>query len=161
MVIIREETPSTTVEVSNLDSLERFKVVGDFQIDNHSYLIINLGNRLKTLIKSDSSSSRFPLLGSEITRLEIDGQLLIIVEDENSPEATPSLIEILTDRELQIATLVALGHCNKQIASRLCISEWTVSTHLRRIFAKLGVDSRASMVYRCASLIHQLKKGYI
>ncbi|HUM91481.1 MAG TPA: LuxR C-terminal-related transcriptional regulator [Candidatus Competibacter sp.] len=46
-----------------------------------------------------------------------------------------------------------MGRLNKQIADRLHISEWTVSTHLRRIFAKLGVRSRAAMVYRCAPLI--------
>jgi DNA-binding CsgD family transcriptional regulator len=32
------------------------------------------------------------------------------------------------------------------IASVLEISVWTVSTHLRRIYAKLGVSSRAAMV---------------
>jgi DNA-binding CsgD family transcriptional regulator len=57
---------------------------------------------------------------------------------------------------LQIAAFVAAGHPNKQIASRLHISEWTVSTHLRRIFMKLGVDSRAAMVYRCSNVLKQL-----
>ena len=55
----------------------------------------------------------------------------------------------LTARELQIAALVADGRVNKEIAAELCISEWTVSTHLRRIFAKLGVDRRAAMVSKC------------
>jgi hypothetical protein len=35
-------------------------------------------------------------------------------------------------------------------------SEWTVATHIRRIFAKLHVDSRAAMVFRCAPLIRQV-----
>lgn len=52
----------------------------------------------------------------------------------------------LTKRELQIASLVAEGKANKQIAYQLKISEWTVSTHLRRIFVKLRVNSRANMV---------------
>jgi DNA-binding NarL/FixJ family response regulator len=56
----------------------------------------------------------------------------------------------LTNRVLQIATLVACGHTNKQIADKLRISEWTVSTHLRRIFVKRGVNNRAAMVYQCA-----------
>jgi DNA-binding CsgD family transcriptional regulator len=55
----------------------------------------------------------------------------------------------LTARELQIVALVADGRVNKQIAQELRISEWTVSTHLRRVFAKLGVDTRAAMVSRC------------
>lgn len=60
---------------------------------------------------------------------------------------------LLTARELQIASLVAIGHSNKQISKSLQISEWTVNSHLRRIFLKLGVDSRAAMVFRCASLL--------
>lgn len=61
--------------------------------------------------------------------------------------------ELLTTRELQVASLVAQGYSNKQVAKQLRLSVWTVSTHLRRIFMKLGVDSRAAMVYKCASII--------
>ncbi len=66
-------------------------------------------------------------------------------------------LDVLTRRELQVVMLVAEGRVNKQIADHLKISEWTVSTHLRRIFAKLGVDSRAAMVYRCTHLIQATK----
>jgi DNA-binding CsgD family transcriptional regulator len=52
----------------------------------------------------------------------------------------------LSPRELQIARLVARGATNRAIASTLDISSWTVSTHVRRIFAKLGVNNRAEMV---------------
>jgi DNA-binding CsgD family transcriptional regulator len=65
------------------------------------------------------------------------------------PSPTPVLADLLTARELQIVSLVAEGRVNKQIAGTLRISEWTVSTHLRRIFAKLGVETRAAMVSRC------------
>jgi DNA-binding CsgD family transcriptional regulator len=44
--------------------------------------------------------------------------------------------------------MVAQGHSNKIMADVLGISSWTVCTHLRRIFAKLGVGSRAAMVAR-------------
>jgi DNA-binding CsgD family transcriptional regulator len=44
--------------------------------------------------------------------------------------------------------MVGAGYPNKTIAARLGISSWTVSTHLRRIFAKLGVTSRTAMVTR-------------
>ncbi len=56
----------------------------------------------------------------------------------------------LSARELQIATMIAEGHSNKTIGYELGISIWTVSTHLRRIFTKLGVRSRAAMVGRLA-----------
>ncbi|WP_344043765.1 helix-turn-helix transcriptional regulator [Nocardioides panacihumi] len=52
----------------------------------------------------------------------------------------------LSPREMQIARLVASGATNRAIASSLDISLWTVSTHMRRIFSKLGVCSRAEMV---------------
>jgi DNA-binding CsgD family transcriptional regulator len=52
----------------------------------------------------------------------------------------------LSPRELEIARMVAKGYPNKSIASVLDISSWTVSSHLRRIFSKLGVTSRAAMV---------------
>jgi DNA-binding CsgD family transcriptional regulator len=54
----------------------------------------------------------------------------------------------LSPRELEIVRMVAQGHQNKVIAVVLNISSWTVCTHLRRIFAKLGVSSRAAMVAR-------------
>ncbi len=67
-----------------------------------------------------------------------------------SPASSASgTIDPLTPRETQIARLVADGFVNKEIATKLQISEWTVSTHMRRIFAKLGVETRAAMVLRC------------
>ena len=52
----------------------------------------------------------------------------------------------LSPRELEIARMVAKGYPNKTIASILDISSWTVASHIRRIFAKFGVSSRAAMV---------------
>ena len=48
--------------------------------------------------------------------------------------------------------MVAQGHPNKVIAGVLNISGWTVCTHLRRIFAKVGVGSRAAMVAKLLDL---------
>ncbi len=53
--------------------------------------------------------------------------------------------ETLTAREREIAELVASGSSNRQIAEALVISERTVGTHLTRIYAKLGVSSRAAL----------------
>jgi DNA-binding CsgD family transcriptional regulator len=52
----------------------------------------------------------------------------------------------LSPREQQIVQLVARGCSDKEMAEYLGISHWTIGTHLRRIFAKLGVNSRAEMV---------------
>ena len=61
-------------------------------------------------------------------------------------EYTPPLLVELSPREKQVALMVARGRTNQAIASALEISVWTVSTHLRRVFAKLAVSSRAEMV---------------
>jgi DNA-binding NarL/FixJ family response regulator len=52
----------------------------------------------------------------------------------------------LTSRERQVAALVARGFANKAIADELSISRWTVAAHLRRIYTRLGVSTRAQMV---------------
>jgi DNA-binding CsgD family transcriptional regulator len=65
------------------------------------------------------------------------------------PALRPSRSRIrLSPREREIARLVAEGLPTKAIALRLGISAWTVSTYLRRTFARLGVQSRAAMVAR-------------
>jgi predicted ATPase/DNA-binding CsgD family transcriptional regulator len=51
----------------------------------------------------------------------------------------------LAPREVDVARLVAEGLTNKQIGTRLFISERTVGTHVRNIMNKLGFDSRAQI----------------
>jgi DNA-binding NarL/FixJ family response regulator len=52
----------------------------------------------------------------------------------------------LTERELEIVRLVASGYKNKEVGTRLTISERTVKTHLTNIFQKLGVRDRVGLV---------------
>jgi DNA-binding CsgD family transcriptional regulator len=54
-------------------------------------------------------------------------------------------MSLLSPREQEIARMVAQGYANKTIASVLEISSWTVASHLRRIFVKLQISSRAAM----------------
>nr|WP_296070947.1 helix-turn-helix transcriptional regulator [uncultured Actinoplanes sp.] len=50
----------------------------------------------------------------------------------------------LTPRELEVIRLIARGHTNREIATRLRLSEKTVARHLSNIFGKLGVGSRTA-----------------
>jgi predicted ATPase/DNA-binding CsgD family transcriptional regulator len=57
----------------------------------------------------------------------------------------------LAKREVEVARLIAEGLTNRQIGSRLFISERTVATHVRNILNKLGFDSRAQIASWMAS----------
>jgi DNA-binding NarL/FixJ family response regulator len=54
--------------------------------------------------------------------------------------------DALSDRELEVLTLIARGETNRGAAARLFISEATVKTHLIHIYAKLDVNDRAAAV---------------
>ncbi|MFE0257724.1 LuxR C-terminal-related transcriptional regulator [Streptomyces sp. NPDC059010] len=57
----------------------------------------------------------------------------------------------LTSRQHQIVRLIAQGATNKEVAARLYLSPRTVDYHLRRIFERLGITSRADLIRRCAA----------
>ena len=86
-----------------------------------------------------------------------------------SPEAVSSLLDAagaptmegaervstLSDREAEVADLVAEGLTNAEIAARLYLSLPTVKTHLARIFEKLAVTNRVQL----ALLVHAARRG--
>lgn len=132
--------------------IPEYSICGEFYLKKSKFFIILSKNDPKSSPKSDVNA-----YGSMVGHFQVKGKFYLIVEAKEPPsDRKPDLAEILTPRELQIATLVALGCSNKEIANRLNISEWTISTHLRRIFIKLDVSSRAAMSYRCAALIHEM-----
>jgi DNA-binding NarL/FixJ family response regulator len=57
-------------------------------------------------------------------------------------------LELLTDRERRILSLMALGLSNREIAERVYLSEGTVKWHTNKIFKKLGVQSRTQAVMK-------------
>jgi DNA-binding CsgD family transcriptional regulator len=80
--------------------------------------------------------------GDVLLDLRVGDVRCLVVRDGRDPGARA----LLSPREAEIARMVSRGYTNKTIAAVLDISLWTVSTHLRRIFAKLGVSNRAAMV---------------
>lgn len=56
--------------------------------------------------------------------------------------ATLAALDRLTAREREVLVLIARGRSNREISNSLVISELTAKTHVSRVLAKLGVDSR-------------------
>ncbi|WAL69274.1 helix-turn-helix transcriptional regulator [Amycolatopsis cynarae] len=97
-------------------------------------LVRALVRRVSELVGPDRDGRR-PLLDCR----ELGLRCLLV------PVAAPAH-EALSPRENEIARMVGLGYTNRAIASVLDISLYTVSAHMRRIFTKLGVGTRAAMV---------------
>jgi len=75
-------------------------------------------------------------------------------DDEHIPSPRAggeSALDALTARELEVLVELAAGLTNRQIASRLFISEKTVGVHVSRIFAKIGVHSRV----QASAILHR------
>lgn len=67
---------------------------------------------------------------------------------EPPAQVAESILQRLTPRERDVALLAARGLRNRQIAAELGLSVNTISNHLKRVYAKLGVRSRAELSWR-------------
>jgi DNA-binding CsgD family transcriptional regulator len=115
-------------DVRHLGTIQTEEVILDIEVDGTRYLVIRCAVRSESPPAMESAP--LPTAQSDAEPVAMDG----------SPSLSP--------RESEIARMVAKGYANKTIASVLDISTWTVSSHLRRIYSKFGVTSRAAMVAR-------------
>jgi LuxR family maltose regulon positive regulatory protein len=81
-----------------------------------------------------------------------DGAGLSEAGGEHGPQGSQRPGEPLTRQELQVLRMLGTGYSNGEIAGALFISANTVKTHLKHIYAKLGVKSRSAAVSRAAGL---------
>jgi DNA-binding CsgD family transcriptional regulator len=113
-------------------------------IDEHS---AGLEELVRALVERSSPAGAVVGAAQEeeiVLDLSIEGARYLLVRLPAAAQESTRL----SPREQEIVRLVAEGHSNKIIGDVLNISSWTVCTHLRRIFAKIGVGSRAAMVAR-------------
>ncbi len=78
--------------------------------------------------------------------LRLGGRTFILVLAPEVADCGNDPLSSLTARELQIAHRISDGACDKVIAHKLGISEYTVREHVRRIFCKLQVSKRTAIV---------------
>ncbi|MCW2983266.1 MAG: response regulator transcription factor [Conexibacter sp.] len=63
-----------------------------------------------------------------------------------APAAAPGPVDDLTDREVEVLRLIALGHTNNDVGKQLFLSVRTVESHRAHIQQKLGRTTRADLV---------------
>lgn len=128
-------------------SIPPASVVGELRISETRYCVVQISEDLPDLIRD-------AVRAGSCARIAMDGQEYALVA--LAAPRDDDVVMLLSERELQIAVLVAHGRLDKQIADVLHISKYTVQTYLRRMFLKLNVGTRAQMVFRCSSLIERL-----
>jgi DNA-binding CsgD family transcriptional regulator len=123
-------------------------------VTNSNTVVESLASLLQAIAENSPSkghcSSVFPSSDETeeiLVDVELDGTRYVLMRLHRCEERVQ-----LSPREQEIVRMIAGGHPNKVIADVLNISSWTVCTYLRRIFAKLGVNSRAAMVARTSEL---------
>ncbi|PCJ33664.1 MAG: hypothetical protein COA93_06775 [Alphaproteobacteria bacterium] len=83
----------------------------------------------------------------------------IILNTQRPTHANINSLEIekynLTQREVDITSLIVMGMTSPQISAKLCISIRTVENHLRSIYAKTDVKNRTSLAYKLAPTQYQ------
>ena len=141
---IRAISPSTQVIVLTSFS-EDEKVFPAVKAGALSYLLKNVSPA--DLVKAiHSARNGEPQLHPEIARK---------LMSELSAETKPNLPQELTDREMQVLSLIARGQSNREIATELIISEKTVKTHVSNLLSKLHLADRTQ------AAIYALKEGLV
>ncbi len=110
---------------------------------NVEFLLRQILGHLNGKVTSNDPSQKNTDFQEVIFDLYLDGTRYVLIRCY--PQSS-QLGVTLSPREQEIVRLITKGFPNKSIAAVLDISPWTVSTHLRRVFVKLGVCSRAEMV---------------
>jgi two-component system, NarL family, response regulator YdfI len=103
------------------------------------------------LLKDTSRTALFDSIraaarGETLLKPEIMARVLSVAGGSPSAASDAPHTGDLTKREYEVLQAVASGMRSKEVAAELGITERTVKAHLASIYAKLGVDSRASAV---------------
>jgi DNA-binding CsgD family transcriptional regulator len=104
-----------------------------------------VGRRRDSRSQLSSALDTFEELGADPWAIRACGELR---SSSEHVRVAPHARSELTPQEVRVAFLVARGWTNREAATTLFVSEKTIEFHLRSIFRKLGVRSRAQLAYQ-------------
>lgn len=129
----------------------RVLVMTTFDLDEYVYSALR-GGASGFLLKDTPpdhlvSGLRSVAAGDAVVSPAVTRRLLDrFLGDGTEPARDAAVLEVLTDREREVLSLVAKGQSNTEIAATLFLSETTVKTHVGRILSKLDLRDRVQAV---------------
>jgi ATP/maltotriose-dependent transcriptional regulator MalT len=143
-----ELTPATAAMRTSLTVEEAARMLEELASRGYLQVLNRDGVLAYTLFERDRPEAlEPPSEASSPANLTANGS-----SDAASGETPEPLVEPLSERELEVLTLLASGRSNKEIAKDLFVSVGTVKTHTNNIYRKLGVRNRAEALARSRSL---------
>ena len=130
---IRESSPETAIVVLTMQNEPTFAREA-LRAGAHGYVLKHeAGSELVNAIRTTVSGGTYlnPALGARLAA------------EPPAPQGPP---DDLTEREVDVLRLIALGHTNGEIADQLYLSVRTVETHRAHIQRKLDISTRAELV---------------
>ncbi len=133
----------------------RVIILTTFDIDQYAFSALRAGASgflLKNVPPDDLLSGiRAVATGDAVVAPSMTRRLLEafsshLPDRPDDAEPRDRVLDVLTDREREVFTLVATGLSNREIASALVLSEATVKTHIGRILTKLDLRDRVQAV---------------
>jgi ATP/maltotriose-dependent transcriptional regulator MalT len=144
-----ELTPATAAMRTSLTVEEAAKMLEGLTTKGHLKVLNQDGVLVYTLFEKDRPEAQErPLGASSSVSLTANGSSGA-APGQVSPEP---LAEPLSERELEVLTLLASGRQNREVARDLFVSVGTVKTHTNNIYRKLGVRNRAEALASARSL---------
>jgi DNA-binding NarL/FixJ family response regulator len=138
----RVRNHAEAIVISIMD--DEHRAIRAFELGATGYLVKNswFGSFSQAVLQvCNGGASITPNLARRLLqRMESPGRSGVI------RERGPSEAQPLSERECEVLKLVSLGHTSPEIAQRLTLSVQTVNTHIRNIYRKLQVKSRAQAV---------------
>lgn len=130
---------SAITRIRTFDAQARILVISSYDSDEEVYRVMKSGAR-GYLLKDDEPETivnaiRTVLAGRSYLAPHLAGKLASRISEND-----------LSEREMEILTMVAEGRSNATIAKDLGISTSTIKFHLNNVYSKLGVSSRTSAV---------------
>ena len=165
MPILTIDTFGSMIELkaNQPNQYKHYFVAMNIVLENRAFFTEHIRQTI-VLTLSHGGSSQFADFHSiciNAPEAEVVRQLLILQqmghsEGRNMPPM-PQILKkkILSDREIEVMSLIAQGYINKEIADKLSIGLATVVTHRRNIMDKLGLKSVSALT------IYAVTHGYV